>query len=50
MATFHLLHLATCAEGADHLNEAVIVEAELAEKAADPIQHSVTAFRHGPNS
>jgi hypothetical protein len=49
-ATFHLLHLATSAKGADHLNEAVVVETEPAEKAADPVRHPVTAFRHGPNS
>jgi hypothetical protein len=42
--------LATSAKGANHLNEAVVVEADPAKKAADPIQHPVTAFRHSPNS
>ncbi len=49
-ATFHLLHLATCAKCADHLDELVVVEAEQAEKAANPIQHLVATIRHGPNS
>ena len=48
--TFHLLHLATRAKGADHLNEVVVVETEPAEKAIDPVRHLVTACRHGPNS
>ncbi len=48
-ATFHLLHLAISAKGDYHLNEAVVVKAALAEKAANPVHHPVTAFRHGPN-
>ena len=44
------LHLATSAKGAVHLNEAVVVEAELAEKAANQVLYPVTAFRHCPNS
>jgi hypothetical protein len=36
-ATFHLLHLATSAEGADHLNEVVVVEADPAEEVANPV-------------
>jgi len=42
--------LATSAKGADHLNEAVVVETETAEKAADPVRHFVIASRHGSNS
>ncbi len=49
-AAFDLLDLASGAKGADHLDEAVVVEAEPAEKAADPVRHPVTVFRHGPNS
>ena len=49
-ATFHLPHLATRTKCADYLNEAIVVEAEKAEKAANPIQLLVTAFRHGTNS
>ncbi len=36
-AAFHLLHVATNAKAADHLHEAVVVEAEPAEKTADPV-------------
>ena len=49
-ATFYLLHLATFAKAADYLDEVVVVEAEPAEKAANPVQYPFTAFRHGPNS
>jgi hypothetical protein len=42
--------LATSAKGTDHLDEAVFVETEPAEKAANPVRQLVTVFHHGPNS
>ncbi len=35
-ATFDLLDLATCPKGAGHLDEAIVVEADLAEKSPEP--------------
>jgi hypothetical protein len=42
--------LATSAKGTDHLDEAVFMETESAEKAANPVRQLVTVFHHGPNS